>query len=193
MTAGAPRLGRLVVSVADLRKRAGTRREVERSAVLAPMAVGDVAVVEGSPVTVTAVLESISDQVVVDGSVRADWIGTCRRCLEEVRGTISVDVREVFERHPIEGETYRLQGETLDLEPMARDTVLLNLPLAPLCDPACQGPDPDHPVWVGGDEAAAGEGAGGEPAEPDPRWAALRELRLDPGDADTAGDPGSDR
>jgi uncharacterized protein len=177
------RTGRLVVDVADLRRRAGTRRPIRRTAVLGGLAVNDVAVVEGSEVEVEAVIESISDQVVVDGTVRADWVGSCRRCLEEVRGRVETEVREVFEPRPVEGETYALAGETLDLEPMVRDAVLLNLPLAPLCDVACRGPDPANPVRVGDDEADADAGgAGGEGGGEgggDPRWAALRELRFE--------------
>ncbi len=166
------RTGRLVVDVGDLRRRAGTRRRIQRAADLGPLRVNEVGVDEGSMVEIDAVLESISDQVVVTGTVRASWTGPCRRCLETVHGVAEVDVRELFDPHPVEGETYRLNGDTLDLEPMVRDAVLLNLPLAPLCDEACSGPDPEHPV--GG--RAAGGAAGDEP---DPRWAALRDLHLD--------------
>jgi uncharacterized protein len=169
------RTGRMVVDVAGIRRVAGTRKRIERSAVLAGLAVADVAVVEDAAVEVDAVLESVSDQVVVAGTVRADWVGSCRRCLDEVTGRIEVDVREVFDPRPVEGETYRLAGDSLDLEPMVRDAVLLNLPLAPICDDACPGPDPEHPV---GADGTAPAGAEGEP-EPDPRWAALRDLRFE--------------
>lgn len=79
------------------------------------------------------------------------------------------EVREVFEPRWEEGETYPLKGDQIDLEPLVRDAVLLTLPLAPLCEDACAGPDPEeHPVGV----------EGGAPSEPDPRWAALRDLDL---------------
>lgn len=169
----AVRTGRLVVDVAELRRRAGNRKRIERSALLSGLVVADVAVMEDAAVEVEGVLESISDQVVIDGTVRADWVGSCRRCLNEVTGRVEVAIREVFDRHPVEGETYALTGDTLDLEPMVRDTVLLSLPLAPLCDDACPGPDPDHPVGAAGDDPADESGEG------DPRWAALRDLRFD--------------
>jgi uncharacterized protein len=51
---------------------------------------------------------------------------------------------------------------------MVRDAVLLSLPLAPLCDAACPGPEPDaHPLLTEPPEAV------------DDRWAALRELKFD--------------
>ena len=36
-------------------------------------------------------------------------------------------------------EAYPLTGDELDLEPLARDAVLLELPLAPLCSEDCRG------------------------------------------------------
>ena len=94
------------------------------------------------------------------------------------------EVREVFEPRPVEGETYPLADDTVDLEPMVRDAVLLALPLAPLCGDDCLGPAPDvFPAVVEGDGPV--DDGDREAAEPpaDPRWAALDELRFDsPGD-----------
>jgi uncharacterized metal-binding protein YceD (DUF177 family) len=46
--------------------------------------------------------------------------------------------------------------------------VLLALPLAPLCDEACPGPEPEaHPIGTASDD------------EIDPRWSALGELKFD--------------
>ena len=68
--------------------------------------------------------------------------GTARRHLERGRaaaassrstGEISVHVDELFETHPLEGETYKLDDDVIDLEPLVRDALLLELPLAPLC------------------------------------------------------------
>ena len=60
---------------------------------------------------------------------------------------------------------------------MMRDTVLLALPLAPLCAPDCLGPAPHaHPV-LAADDRDADEPA--ENAPRDPRWAALDQLRTD--------------
>ncbi|HEY4376689.1 MAG TPA: YceD family protein, partial [Acidimicrobiales bacterium] len=72
-----------------------------------------------------------------------------------------------------DGETFPLEGDHLDLGPMVHDTVLLALPLAPLCGPDCLGPAPDEfPTTVAADPDG--------PAEParDPRWAALDDLDL---------------
>lgn len=189
----------LVVGVAELQRQPGVRRELERDAVLPGLAVAGSAVPDGAPVVVDVVLESLSDgTLTATGEVRAPFVGECRRCLAPVEGEVSAPVREVFEARPTEGETYRLDGDHVDLEPLARDAVLLALPLAPLCRPDCPGPDPEaFPVAVGegpssGDDVADADGDG--PAPRDPRWAALDALRLD-GDAepDPDGDPDDDR
>ena len=75
----------------------------------------------------------------------------------------------MFEHHPVEGETYPLGHDALDLEPLLREALALALPLAPLCDETCAGPDPeDHPVRTGEAEPPA-----------DPRWSALDSLHFE--------------
>lgn len=164
----------LQVGVAELRRHLGDRRPVSLGAVLDGLAVSTAAVPDGAEVAVELELESISNGVVAEGSITAPWHGECRRCLGPVEGRLVTEVREIFERHPVEGETYPLGDDLIDLEPMVRDAVLLALPLAPLCASDCPGPAPEAFPTSGAD-------AGVRPgvAEADPRWAALDELRFD--------------
>ena len=112
------------------------------------------------------------------GTLHVSWVGECRRCLEPTGGVADVDVREIYERSAVEGETFELDGDQVDLEPMAREQVLLALPLAPLCDDACVGPAPDQfPATVERD-AHEPDGDDDRPAG-DPRWAALDALNFD--------------
>jgi uncharacterized protein len=163
----------LRVGVMELRRRPGTQRDVVVSVPLPGLAITGAYVPDDAPLEVDATLESIDGAVTVTGTVRVPWTAECRRCLDEVTGTATVDLREVFEVRPIDGETYPIDGDEVDLEPVVRDAALLNLPLTVLCGPDCVGPVPEElPVRVAGDEA-------GEPAG-DPRWAALDALKLDP-------------
>jgi uncharacterized protein len=164
---GAP--GPLVIGVAELLRRLGTRREVTLSAVLDDLEISSAAVTDGGVVEGRFVLEAMSDHAItVKGTISAPWTGECRRCLRTIEGTMSVDVEEVFDTRPVEGEMYALGGDRLDVEPLIRDAVLLSLPLAPLCEDACRGPEPTgHPI--GSDEAST----------IDPRWSALGELKFD--------------
>lgn len=176
----------LVLVVADLLRRPGSRREVHLPVVLDGLAISASHVDPGAAIDVDVVVESLSSSIVVAGTVSAPWTGACRRCLADAHGVTRADVREVFEARPTEGETYPLIGDHIDLEPMVRDAVLLSLPLAPLCRDDCPGPAPDSVVVVtpgsepvdGGDDAGDGEGAGGPPSG-DPRWAALDQLTFD--------------
>ena len=129
---------------------------------------------------VEAELEAQGNQVVVDGSVTFEWEGDCRRCLEPTSGVERVEVREIFEPDPVEGETWPLEVDRVDLAPIVREAVVLGLPIAPLCRPDCPGPDPEHyPASVEGDDLASEREADEESGPADPRWAALKELRFE--------------
>ena len=126
----------------------------------------------GTPVAIDLLLERVPEGIVVRGTLQAAWTSACSRCLEPVNGEISVHVDELFETVPLEGETYKLDDDVIDLEPMVRDALLLELPLAPLCNADCAG-------------LCANCGANRNLApcecvttEIDPRWAALRSLEL---------------
>ena len=166
-------LGPFVVGIAEQRRTPGVARSVSVAGPLPGLALSDAWVPDGAKVAADLHLEVLVDgRLTAAGTIVAPWEGRCRRCLQAVTGELELEVSEVFEPHPPDGaETYPLGSDRVDLEPMVRDAVLLALPLAPLCRDDCSGPDPDeHPVGIAGDEDA--------PA-PDPRWAALGELRFD--------------
>jgi len=186
----------LRVSVTDLLRHPGERRPIAREVLLGGLAISSARVPDGAEVKIDLELESLSTELAAYGTVTAPYVGECRRCLREVQGEVTTDVREIFELHPTDGETYQLDRDVVDLEPMVRDAVLLSLPLAPLCAEDCLGPAPDaFPAAVervsndAGDPETAADGAvvPGEPSDPapgddrprDPRWAALDQLRLD--------------
>ncbi|HVL93480.1 MAG TPA: DUF177 domain-containing protein [Acidimicrobiales bacterium] len=160
-----------LVNVGGLRRVPGTRREECRQGPLAGLAVTGSAVPDGGDVVVDVVLESVPGAVLATGTVEAPWRGDCRRCAGEAVGRLRVEVRELFEEQPDPEQTYPLDGDRLDLEPMARDAVLLELPLAPLCSPECQGLCPTC-----GADRNQGD-CGCAPQKVDDRWAALDALR----------------
>ena len=104
----------------------------------------------------------------------AELAGPCMRCLEDAGHVVQVDAREVDQ--PGGGEDLRspyLEEGRLDLTAWARDALALALPAQIVCREDCRGlcsvcganlnEDPEH----------------AHEAEPDPRWAALREVKLD--------------
>jgi uncharacterized protein len=163
-----------VVDVGDLQQHPGMQRRVTLVGPVPGVELSSARLPEDADVQLDTVLEAQGAAVVARGTAYAPWVGECRRCLGPTRGELKVELREIFEPDPVEGETFPLGGERLDLAPMLREVLALALPLAPLCGDDCPGPDPDdHPV-----DGSVEDGAEDEPAR-DPRWAALDQLKFD--------------
>lgn len=178
----APHPPKLLVSVTEIRRHLGSRLTVARELESQGMALAltEVGVPDGALLVLRGELESISEGVVLTGSVAVPWVGACRRCLQPVSGTAEIDIREVWEVHPTDGETWPLLNDQIDVGPLLHDTALLALPLAPLCADDCAGPAPERFPAVPADGAGSGPEdpaeQGGEPR--DPRWAGLDDLQL---------------
>lgn len=169
----------LTIGVIDLLHQPGIRRPVTRSLVLDGIGITSAIVPAGEPIDLVLEIEAQSDSIIVTGTITTPWVGECRRCLNDVRGSATTKVREIFERRPVEGETYLLGREVVDLEDMVRDAVLLALPLAPLCADDCLGPAPDEfPATVEPDGKAAVDDAAPVRVA-DPRWSGLDQLKFD--------------
>ncbi|WP_426573211.1 YceD family protein [Aquihabitans sp. McL0605] len=172
----------VMISVTEIRRRPGSRMPVERTLVADGLGLSDVSVPDGSPIAFAGELESIHEGVVLTGAAEVPWVGACRRCLKELHGVARIDIREVYETKPTDGETWPLDHDQVDLGPLLHDIALLALPLAPLCTDDCMGPAPEaFPARVEGEAAAdddPGAGEGDEGPAKDPRWAALDDLEL---------------
>jgi uncharacterized protein len=162
----------LRIMVTDLLRRPGAKREVHVDAPLPDLAAGPVSVPPDAPVHVDATLERIPEGIVVRGEVDVVWSAECSRCLSPLGGTLSVGIDELFEPHPIDGETYLLDHDVIDLEQVVRDAVVLELPQAPHCRDDCKG----LCAICGADRNEVDCGCVQE--ADDPRWAALRSLEL---------------
>ncbi|MHD0278948.1 YceD family protein [Rhodococcus aetherivorans] len=165
----------LVLDVRSLGRRPGSMRTVH-TVVPAPLRIGldSIAIEEGTDVELDLRLEAVSEGVLVTGTVRADTVGECSRCLEPFEDSVELYLTELFaypnsvtEQTTDEDEVYRLVDDTIDLEPVIVDTVGLELPLRPLCSDDCAGLCPECGIRL----AIAESGHGHETM--DPRWAGL--------------------
>jgi uncharacterized protein len=165
----------LVLDTRELGRRPGSMRRVQRT-VPAPDGWGLelVRVPAGSDVELDLRLEAVMEGVLVSGTVRAAVSAECGRCLEPVADAVEVDIQELF-AYDTEAadDSGRLEGDFLDLEPVARDAVVLGLPLNPVCADDCSG------LCVGCGERLSGLGADHSHVAIDPRWGALVALRAD--------------
>lgn len=141
-----------------------------------PLQVGDVSIVESRNVRVELTLDQVREGVTVAGVITAAWNGECSRCLRPVEGVATADVEELFEEHPREGESYPLGEEFIDLEPMVRDALLLELPVGVVrCSlrEECSRLAPHY-------SSSSEQGDGSEEVSTvDPRWAPLDSLNFD--------------
>ena len=176
----------LRVHVSDLLRRPGAQRAHVATVVVPDLAISTA---EARPeVELDLVLESIVAGLLATGHVRAHYDAECVRCLDPVDGDVDIEVTELFEASPIEGESYPLGYEVVDLEPMVRDAVVLELPLVPRhaegdCDPevvaALDAVSPEPAAATPEASPPDADAAAVDDAPPaDPRWAVLRELEF---------------
>ena len=116
-------------------------------------------------------LESVQGGILATGTVSGDWEGECRRCLALAKGKVVTGVRELYEPGGDPEVTYPIVKDQIDLVPMARDAILLELPIAPLCRQGCKGLCP----MCGANLNETSCGCSSDDA--DPRWAVLDQLR----------------
>lgn len=163
----------------ELVRRPGEQRRVSE-VFPAPAVLGTdvIGVPEDANVELTASFESVSEGIWVHGTVTAEAVGECSRCLDEVRLTVEPTIQGLFTYPDVKvdydeddepEDVYEFDGDAIDLEELVRDSVVTALPFIPLCSPDCPGlcdqcgarlaDNPDHTHEV-----------------IDPRWSALQGL-----------------
>jgi uncharacterized protein len=168
-----PRSG-LVLDTHELGRRAGAMKVI-RTSVDAPadLGIGVIGVPLGSPVELDLRLESVVEGVLVSGSATVEVRGECVRCLGDISDQFEVGIQELFVYPGVEADddlASRLKGDLIDLEPLLRDEVVLDLPFQPLCRDDCSGLCVECGANLNNDPAHRHE------AHLDPRWEALRGL-----------------
>lgn len=84
-------------------------------------------------------LTAMNDGIAVVGTVRADWSTVCRRCLGDISGTAVGEVDDLYQIQPLDPDAYIIEDGQLDLAPLVRETILLELDLERLCREDCAG------------------------------------------------------
>jgi uncharacterized protein len=168
----------LVLDARELPRRPGVLRTVER-VVPAPADLGLelIGVPEGADLSLDLRLESVSEGVLVSGTVTGPLEGECGRCLRPIGDSLAVSIQELYayansttEETTDDDEVGRMQGDLIDLEPALRDAVVLALPTNPLCRTDCPGLCTECGAhW---DELPADHSH----QQVDPRWAGLSQL-----------------
>lgn len=152
-----------VIDTRELGRRPGAMRTYHRVFSAPPgLGIDMIGVPEGGRVELDVRLESVVEGVLVSGTVAAPLGGECARCLDPVTDRLRVELTELFvypdsatDGSTAADEVGRVVDGLVDLEPVLRDAVILELPQVPLCGPDCPGLcagcgrkwaelDPDH-------------------------------------------------
>jgi uncharacterized protein len=164
------------VDLAGLRLAAGEGRRIELDVRIAPLVLAGERY-RAEPARIPVQLE-VSRMLGGGYALRLRFTaalgGPCMRCLNDAAPAVEVEAREV--NRPGEGEELEspyVHEQTLDLAAWARDAFALSAPVQVLCREDCAGLCP----VCAADLNEAGPEHRHEGA-PDPRWAKLRELKL---------------
>lgn len=161
----------MLVNVAELLRRPGSDKRLDVELPAAELHLDEARIRPDAPVTIVATLESMTDGIVVQARVRVPWHDTCRRCLVELDEVAEVAVQELYQVAVTAEDAFPIIGEQIDLTEMVRASVLLELPLAPLCRDECAGICPV--CGTNRNEQACGCST----TVVDDRWSALDALR----------------
>jgi uncharacterized protein len=161
----------LRINAAELLRHPGATRHVDVELPAPAVGVDDERV--SGDVGVHLIATSGIDGVTLHGEIRTPWHGQCRRCLAEIEGVAVSEVDERFQLRPSDEDSLEIVGDQIDLVPLVREYVLLDLPDAPLCRPDCAGICPNC-----GADRNVGD-CHCDTAPRDLRWSALEALRLE--------------
>ena len=93
------------------------------------------------PLTFDFELSAVGGGLSVLGEIAATVTHRCHRCLTEWEEDVTKDVSQLIAtnlEHEEEAD-YVLDGDIYDFESLVRDELMLDLPIAPLCGPDCEG------------------------------------------------------
>jgi uncharacterized protein len=133
-----------------------------------------IGIAPGAPLDLDLRVESVSEGVLVSGTLSAPITGECSRCLTPFTERIDVELTELFaypdsltEATTEEDEVGRVVNDFVDLRQPIVDAVGLELPFSPVCRTDCPGLCPTCGV------ALATAESDHHHDETDPRWAKL--------------------
>jgi uncharacterized protein len=125
---------------------------------------------QGTPMTLELRLEGLHEGILATADVAVEARAECVRCLDPFSFELRVDFQELFAYSSSDSDSYTVVDDSLNLEDIIRDAVVLELPFQPVCKEDCYGLDP-----------ATGEKRTEPPGENvadeiDPRWQELSKL-----------------
>jgi uncharacterized protein len=168
------------LDLGSLHLSAGEGRRLELAAEIDPLVFGGerYAAEPSRPAVVLDVSRMVGNGYALRLRLRAALEGPCMRCLAKAAPIVEVDAREVD--RPGGGEELSspyVHEEILNLGGWARDAFALSVPTQMVCRADCAGLCPVCAANLNDLDPASPEHR--HESAPDPRWAKLRELKLE--------------
>ncbi|HVL51488.1 MAG TPA: DUF177 domain-containing protein [Actinomycetota bacterium] len=163
----------LQIDVSNLAGKPGSTRKLAASGPVEGFRSGLGWVEDGDPVYIDLLLTSTRDGIEVSGEARCRLHLSCSRCLVEYEQDFRVSLDEKFYLEPglaEEYEGYEVRDQVIDLEPMLRDVIVLDIPITPVHAEDCKGLCPECGADLNVSDCRHAERA------VDARWAPLQSL-----------------
>lgn len=93
------------------------------------------------PLSFKGHLTNVNGILELVGVLEVDYNTKCNRCLSNLQGHLKLNVSESFMHAvPEEGsDAYTYEGNSLELDSVFEDNILLNIPMRQLCSENCKG------------------------------------------------------
>lgn len=169
------------VDVSEIAHDLGASINVDDKIDVGDLAVGETVFVPAGPATISVTVTNGGDGIVAYGTINADFLTECSRCLEPFTEHVTGEVEgfyttpEKAQELPDDQEWEPL-GDKIDIAHALEAALRISMPFAPLHDPDCKGICPE----CGGDLNITACGCAPTEGRESP-FAALKDL-LEPGD-----------
>lgn len=142
-------MDQLKIKISDLLEVAGAERKLTLTAKIPDIRKGKERIELISPSKLDLTLTHVDQKILAQGTIETEAFLDCSRCLKEFKYPIKAQFSELFtklsqfpreEWEDIEErEAFSIIDGEIDLTFLVEQTVLLALPMKPLCDKLCRG------------------------------------------------------
>jgi uncharacterized protein len=131
----------MLLDISQALKSPGVSFGFTVSEAFSPICAGGEEIRFTKPVEVSGTYVFTGENFFLRGSIRAEYMAQCCRCLKDVAASMSVGFSEEFGREPDEShpDRYIYSGEKIELGRMGSDFISLNTPMRHLCSEGCRG------------------------------------------------------
>lgn len=98
-----------------------------------------------SPITFKGCITNVGGHMVVRGDISAEYKTRCVRCLDELSESMNIHISETVRpesydaAEAYDSEDYTFKGDTIDVDKIVIDAIIVNLPSLALCNESCKG------------------------------------------------------